>query len=98
MMAPMEFFIHKPQRRGVTECKTSKPSVSSCLRPSTVAQGAPSNVEGRRSGDVNHTPMSYQRWINGFGTSVAVEIQTLFTCRYSLIMSCPLSRPIPDRL
>ena len=36
--------------------------------------------------------------MNGFGTFVAVEIQTLFICRYSLIMSWPLSRPRPDRL
>src|SRR5580765_5513650 len=34
----------------------------------------------------------------GFGTSDAVEIQTLFTCRYSFSISWPLSRPMPDRL
>jgi hypothetical protein len=32
------------------------------------------------------------RRTNGFGTSVAVEIHTHFCCRYSLIISCPLSR------
>jgi hypothetical protein len=35
---------------------------------------------------------------NGFGTVVAVEIQTLLTWRYSLIISWPLSRPMPERL
>src|SRR5258705_7690003 len=35
---------------------------------------------------------------NGFGTSDAVEIQTLFTCRYSFSISWPLSRPMPERL
>jgi hypothetical protein len=38
------------------------------------------------------------RITNGFGTSLAVEIHTLFACRYSLIISCPLSRPMPLRL
>jgi hypothetical protein len=33
--------------------------------------------------------------MNGFGTSVAVEIHTFFTCRYSRIISCPLWRPMP---
>ena len=36
-----------------------------------------------------------QRMMNGFGTSFAVEIHTLLVCRYSLIISWPLSRPSP---
>ena len=39
-----------------------------------------------------------QRMTKGFGTVDAVEIHTLLTCRYSLIISCPLSRPMPERL
>ena len=38
------------------------------------------------------------RMMNGLGTSVAIEIQTLFVCRYSLIISAPASRPRPEFL
>lgn len=40
-------------------------------------------------------PSRRQRITKGFGTSVSVEIQTVLVCRYSLIASCPLSRPMP---
>ena len=39
-----------------------------------------------------------QRCTNGFGTSRSEEIQTHLVCRYSLIVSVPDSRPMPDSL
>ena len=79
--------------------------MASCLNPVYLPHGRGPAKNANKSARRHNSRRTLQevggtvyRNTKGLGTSVAVLIQTLFSCMYSLIISAPFSFPMPLRL